>query len=67
MWQPCLCADAAAPGADPWGGGNWGDRSLKPKKGNLVTMILYNSENSIRDIRPVVPKLFCPRNTARLF
>ena len=29
-----------------------GDRPLKPAKLTLFTMILYNSENNIRDIRP---------------
>jgi len=34
------------------GGSKGGDWPLKPTKVTLFTMILYNSENSIRDIRP---------------
>jgi len=33
--------------------------SLKPTKVTLFTMILYNSENSIRDIRLFCRPLFC--------
>jgi len=29
--------------------GDWGDRPLKPTKVTLFTMILYNSENNVRD------------------
>jgi len=32
---------------------------LKPTKATLFTMILYNSENDIRDIRPIRRPLFC--------
>jgi len=32
---------------------------LKPKKVTLFTMILCNSENNIRDIRPFCCALFC--------
>jgi len=35
-------------GVDPSGG----HRPLKPANGTLFTMILNNSENSIRDIKP---------------
>jgi len=33
--------------------------SLKPTKVTLFTMILYNSENNIRDTRPFCRLLFC--------
>jgi len=33
--------------------------SLKPTKVTLFTMIMYNSENSIRDMRPFCRQLFC--------
>jgi len=34
-------------------GGDWADRpTLKPTKVTLFAMILYNSENNIRDLRP---------------
>jgi len=33
--------------------------ALKPTKVTSFTMILCNSENSIRDIRPFCRKLFC--------
>ena len=32
---------------------------LKPKKVAFITNILYNSENTIRDIRPFRHPLFC--------
>jgi len=32
---------------------------LKPKKVTLFTMVLCNSENNIRDIRPYCCALFC--------
>jgi len=32
---------------------------LNPTKVSLFTMILYNSENNIRDIRPFCRPLFC--------
>jgi len=35
-----------------------GDRPLKPTKVTLFTMILYNSESSIRNIRPFYRPLF---------
>jgi len=42
------------------GGSDWGDYPpLKPTKVTLFTMILYNSENSICDIRPSCRPLFC--------
>jgi len=42
-------------GADPEGG----DRpALRPAKVTLFTMILYNSENSIRDIKPFCHPMF---------
>jgi len=40
--------------------GDWSNRSpLKPTKVSLFTILLYNSENSIRDIRPFCRPLFC--------
>jgi len=33
--------------------------ALKPIKATLFTMIVYNLENSIRDIRPFYHQLFC--------
>jgi len=46
--------------------GDWGDRPpLKPTKVTLFTMILYNSENSIRDIRPFCHPLFCRSSSAK--
>ena len=33
--------------------------NLKPTKVTLLTMILYNSDNSIRDIGPFCRPLFC--------
>jgi len=43
-------------GADPERGAI---APLKPKKVTLFTMILYNSENNIRDTRPLCSVLFC--------
>ena len=44
-----------AAGADPEGD----DRPpLNPAKATLFTIILYNSENNIRDIRPFCHQLF---------
>ena len=41
-------------------GGDWGDRlPLKPTKVTLLTVIMYNSENNIRDIRLFCRPLFC--------
>jgi len=40
-------------------GGNWGNRPLKPTKVTLFTVILFNWEKSIRDIRPFCGQLFC--------
>jgi len=40
--------------------GDWGENlALKPIKVTLFTLILYNSENSIRDIRSFCRPLFC--------
>jgi len=44
-------------GADPVGA-IWAIASLKPTKVTLFTMILHNSENSIRDIRPFCRPFF---------
>jgi len=38
---------------------------LKPTKVTLFTMILYNTENSIRDIRPFCRPLFCHSSVAK--
>jgi len=43
-------------GTDPRGGAI---APLKPKKVALFTMILCNSENNIRDLRPFCCALFC--------
>ena len=47
----------------PRGGSKWGrlgrSSPLKPAKVTLITMILNNSENVIRDIRPFCRDLFC--------
>ena len=43
-------------GADT--GGDWGDRLPKTYESSFFTMILYNSENSIRDIRQFCRPLF---------
>jgi len=41
-------------------GGDWGDHHpLNPTKGTLFTMISYNSEKIISDIRPFCRLLFC--------
>jgi len=45
------------------GGSSWGaieaTHPLKPKNATLFTMIFYNSENSIRVIRPFCRQLYC--------
>jgi len=47
-------------------GGSIGGRSpLKPTKVTLFTVILYNSENSILDIRPFCRRLFCHRSVVK--
>jgi len=52
-------------GADPEGG-DWGDRHpLKPTKLTFFTMILYNSINSIRNIRPFCRPLFGHSNVVK--
>jgi len=33
---------------------------LKLEKVTLITMVLYNSENNIRNVRPFCCPLFCP-------
>jgi len=38
---------------------------LKPTQVTLFTMILYNWENSIRDIRPFFHPLFCHSSVAK--
>jgi len=43
--------------ADPRG--DWGYRPSKTYENNLFTMILHNSENSIRDIKLFCRPLFC--------
>jgi len=55
---PRFCHDLES-GADP--GSQWGGRPTpKPTKVNIFTMIfLYNSQNSIRDLRPFFRPLFC--------
>jgi len=51
-------------GADP--GGQLGrSPPLKPKKTSLFTMILYNSQNIIRVLRPFCPSLFCHSNVVK--
>ena len=53
-------------GADP--GGTIG--TIAPPKtyeSNFFTMILYNSENNIRDIRPLFRQLFCHRSAVNLW
>jgi len=44
-----------------------GGRSLplKPTKVTFFTMILCNSENSVRDIRPFCRQLFCHRSVVK--
>jgi len=41
------------------GGHDWGDRPLKPTKVTSCTLIFYNLENGIRDMRPLCSPLFC--------
>jgi len=38
---------------------------LKPMKVTLLTMILYNSEKSIRDIKPFCRPLFCHNHVVK--
>ena len=52
---------AAKAGADPGGGQLGRSPLLKPPNITLFTMILYKSENSIRDIKPFCRALFCHR------
>ena len=40
-------------------GGDWGDFPPKTYESNFFTVILNNSENIIRDIRPFCRPLFC--------
>ena len=43
-------------------GSDWGDRTpphVKPKKVTFCTMLLYNSENSIRYLKPFCRPIFC--------
>ena len=42
-----------------------GDWPLKPTKIALFTMILYKSENIIRDIKPFCGPLFCQRSVVK--
>jgi len=51
-------------GADPEGG-DWVISPLKPTKVTVFIMILCNSQNSIRDIRPFCGKLFCHRSVVK--
>jgi len=58
--QVCGCVSAhpgLPPGADPRKV-DWGDPRVKPTTVDLLTMILYNSENSVRDLRPFCRLLF---------
>jgi len=41
--------------------------SLKPTKVILITMILYNSEKSILDIRPFCCSLFCHSSVVKYY
>jgi len=50
-------------GADP--GGDWAIASLKPTKVTLFTLILYNFQKNIRDIRPFCRLLFCHSTAVR--
>ena len=47
-------------------GGDWEDRPLNPTKVILFAIILYNSENNIRDIRPFCRPLFCHSSVMNL-
>jgi len=66
LWRPPECHVAnklaelfrSEPGADLVGAIG-AIAPLKPKKATSFTMILYNSENSIRDIRPFCRPFFC--------
>jgi len=62
QWSKTFCATQIGyrqaqidAGADPGGA----IAPLKSTKRSYFTMILYNSENSIRDIRPFCRPLFC--------
>jgi len=74
LFSECIASTCSAnlydtsrhkPGADPGAVGNWGDRSLKPTKVTLFTIILYNSENNICDARPFCRPLFCHRSAVK--
>jgi len=39
-------------------GGDWGDLPLKLSTVTSITMILYNSENNFRDVRPFAVHCF---------
>ena len=47
------------------GGSRGAIASLKSTTVTLFTMIFYNSENSIRDIRPLYRPLFCHRSVVK--
>jgi len=58
------CESGQISGTDP--GGRLGrSPSLKPMKVTFFTMILYNSENSICDIRLFCHPLFCHSNVVK--
>jgi len=57
--QCCLLKGFSLTRADSGGGAFGAIAPSKPTKVTLFTMILHNSENSIRDIRPFCRLLFC--------